>query len=133
MHQSHNRQQCKDIFLEYSLDVLSSFPYRVFCGFLLLLCFLGTTVDVFEGIWSAGGSYSSNLPHESSSINNGQSVTLVRDEETPFQASLSPYRESTTDMNAALVPDFGKDSTPSTKNRRGRGRSNGRKFDSRRD
>ncbi|CAB4019542.1 nose resistant to fluoxetine 6-like [Paramuricea clavata] len=78
----------------YTTDVVVTI---VFCGFLLLLCLLGTTVDVFE--WHS----ILKSPNESSSINDDQ--TTIRDEEIPFQASLQPYDKSTTDMSAPLVSE----------------------------
>lgn len=85
--------------LRNKIEAFSIPNSRVFCGFLLLLCLLGTTVDVFE--WHS----ILKSPNESSSINHDQTSTTIRDEEIPFQASLQPYHKSTTDMSAPLVSE----------------------------
>ena len=74
------------------------FDSSTLCGILLLFCLLGTIVDVFE--WQSCG-WGSRWVEESSSIND--QIPTTRDEEVPFQASLQPYHNSTTDMSAPLV------------------------------
>ena len=80
-------------------------------------------VDVFDWICCAEGT-SSKLPDQPICINNGQADGTICDEETPFQASLPPYRQSTTDMTAALVSKYDRVSTtPDVNDRRGRSKN----------